>query len=143
MSNLLFISKLIERVVADQPVKHLDNNLLVEPFQSAYWHHLTETALVHVSNDILLFLDRQQANLLVLLDLSMALDTVDHEVLHARLSSSISLSGTVVTGTDPTSPAGPNSSLLAMDVPCLGGCPEGSHKDLWSDQYSLQYTHFP
>ena len=87
MSNLPFMSRLIERVVANQLVKHLDNHVLAEPFESAYHrHYSTETAQACMSNDILLSLDRQQAVLLMLLDLSAAFDMVDHQVLLTRLS---------------------------------------------------------
>ncbi len=97
VSNLPFMSKLIEKVVADQLVKHLDSHTLAEPFESAYCrHHSTETALLCVTNDILLSLDRPQVVLLVLLDLSVAFDTVDHEMLLARLSSRIGLCETAL-----------------------------------------------
>ena len=43
-----------------------------------------ETALLKVHNDILLNMDNQRVTLLVLLDLSSAFDTVDHELLLRR-----------------------------------------------------------
>ena len=43
--------------------------------------HSTETALLRVKNDILLNMNKQHVTLLVLLDLSAAFDTVDHNVL--------------------------------------------------------------
>ncbi len=47
VSNLVFLSKLIERVVALQLVDHLLNNGLMDEFQSAYRAgHSTETALL-------------------------------------------------------------------------------------------------
>ena len=46
--------------------------------------HSTETALRKVHNDILLSMDKQRVKLLVLLDLSEAFDTVNHQVLLTR-----------------------------------------------------------
>ena len=79
VSNLPYISKIIERVVAAQLNKHMSENNLYEVFQSAYKKsHSNETARTHVQNDILRSLDEKKCVLLVLLDLSSAFDTVDH-----------------------------------------------------------------
>ena len=51
--------------------------------------HSTETALVKIHHDILQAIDNQQCVLLVLLDLSAAFDTVDHEILIQRLQNRI------------------------------------------------------
>ena len=81
VSNLAYIGKTIEKVVVDQLDAHLTDNDLHEPLQSAYrTGHSTETALLKVSNDILLALDKRQCVYLVLLDLSAAFDTIDHTV---------------------------------------------------------------
>ena len=54
ISNLPFISKVIERVVAKQLTVYLQENDLHDQFQSAYRKdHSTETALIKVHNDIL------------------------------------------------------------------------------------------
>ena len=87
ISNLTFLSKVIEKVVALQLVDYIDNNGLCEVFQSAYRaHHSTERALLRVYNDIAMSIDNQTSVVLVLLDLSPAFDTVDHSLLLARLS---------------------------------------------------------
>ena len=58
VGNLSYISKLVERFVADQLVDHVIQNGLSKKFQSAYRaSHRTETALTHVRNDILLNMD--------------------------------------------------------------------------------------
>ena len=79
MSNLKFISKVLEKVIATQLSDHFSDNHLFKPFQLAYRRCCsTETALTRVSNDILHAVDSEQALFLVLLDLSSAYDTVDH-----------------------------------------------------------------
>ena len=82
VSNLAFVSKLIEKVVASQLTTYLTNNNLTEVFQSAYrQNHSTETALLCVYNDVICAIGQQKAVLLVLLDLSAAFDTVDYSCL--------------------------------------------------------------
>ena len=82
VSNLPFISKLVERVVADQLTKHMQINAPLPIHQSAYrQHHSTETVLGKVVSDILECMGRKEVALLVLLDLSAAFDTVDHNIL--------------------------------------------------------------
>ena len=86
VSNLPYLGKVIEKVAVNQLTNHLTENNLHESLQSAYQaNHSTETALVKVSNDILLALDKGQCVYLVLLDLSAAFDTIDHSVFLSRL----------------------------------------------------------
>ena len=86
ISNLTFLSKVLERVVAARLVTYLEENKLSEPNQSAYRKgHSIETALVRVQHDILNDIDGQQTVLLVLLDLSAAFDTVSHAELISTL----------------------------------------------------------
>ena len=86
VSNLTFLSKITEKVVAQQILQHISSNVLFPEFQSAYRSfHSTETALMRVCNDILLHMNKQHVVLLVFLDLSAAFDTVDHDVLLHRL----------------------------------------------------------
>ena len=90
ISNLPYISKMVEKVVAARLQKDLQDNQLYKPMQSAYRPaHSTETALVRVTNDLLCAVDKQQAVILVLLDLSAAFDTVDHDILLQRLQEEI------------------------------------------------------
>ena len=97
ISNLPFISKILEKVVANQLCDHLNRNGLFEEFQSGFRvHHSTETALVKVTNDLLMASDSGLVSILVLLDLSAAFDTIDHNILLQRLESEIQIKGTAL-----------------------------------------------
>ena len=86
MSNLCFVSKIIEKVIAVRFSKHLSDNYLYEQMQSAYHpNHNAEAALLRVRNDLLCILDEHKAAILVLLDFSAAFDTIDHTILLTRL----------------------------------------------------------
>ena len=62
VSNLPFLSKVLEKVVCKSVSDHKSMYNLEEPFQSAYRkNHSTETALVHVKDSILCALDRSDA----------------------------------------------------------------------------------
>ena len=59
ISNLPFVSKLLERVVVHQLTTYLTSNHLLPTHQSAYRrHHSTETARLSICNDALLAADR-------------------------------------------------------------------------------------
>jgi hypothetical protein len=97
VSNLTYISKVIERVVAQRLTKYLFANNLQEHLQSSYKKfHSTETALLKVQNDILQAIDGKKCILLVLLDLSAAFDTIDHKTLLSRLQKRLGINGTVL-----------------------------------------------
>jgi len=72
----------------------MENHNLHEIMQSAYkQYHSTETALVRVQNDILSNLDNKHGVILVLLDLSMAFDTIDHTTLLHQLAHRLGITG--------------------------------------------------
>ena len=97
VSNLNYISKILEKVVAAQLKKYLSVNNLNNPMQSAYREgHSTESALLSVGNEIHLDLAKGKCTALVLLDLSAAFDTIDHSILINRLSSLFGIKETVL-----------------------------------------------
>ena len=85
ISNLNFISKILERVVAVQLQTHLDEDGLMTAFQSAYRkHHSTESALLNIHNDIFLNMAQGSVTALTLLELSAAFHTIDCTILLDR-----------------------------------------------------------
>ena len=97
VSNLSFISKILEKVVLKQCQSHLVNNNLIEINQSAYRkNHSTETAVLSVMEELLSSMDKRLVSLVALLDLSAAFDTIDHNILLSRLQHSFGFSGTVL-----------------------------------------------
>ena len=95
ISNLNFISKITEKVVASRIKSHLLSNSLSSSFQSAYrMFHSTETTLLGMHNDLTLAMDRGEVTFLILLDLSAAFDTVDHSIILHRLQHWFGLHGT-------------------------------------------------
>ena len=97
VSSLPFVSKIVEKVVASRLNTHMAQNSILEPSQSAYRkHHSTETAHLKVQNDILQAIDRKKCVMLLLLDLSAAFDTIDHEILLQRLRVSGGVCGTAL-----------------------------------------------
>ena len=94
VSNLKYISKLIEREIVCQLREHLLRNNILEPMQSAYRRrHSTETALIKVQNDILLAMDNGNVTMLLLLDLSATFDNVWHSILINRLEKRVGIKG--------------------------------------------------
>ena len=94
VSNLPFLSKLLERVVQNRLQVFLDSSDLMPRSQSAYrQYHSTETAVTKVYNDMLLAADGGQVTALCLLDLTAAFDTVDHDLLLLRLERQFGIHG--------------------------------------------------
>ena len=94
VTNLSFISKILEKIVSSRLLDHIESNNLGEPLQSAYKRHYgTETALLKIQSDLLLAMDEFKASLVVFLDLSAAFDTIDHTMLVNSLRNDYGLCG--------------------------------------------------
>jgi len=97
ISNLSLISKIIERIVKSRLTVYLSSNSLLNPHQSAYCkHHSTETALSYIHHHLINAIGSQKLSCLCLLDLSVAFDTIDHNILITRLSSWFGIHGSVL-----------------------------------------------
>ena len=97
VSGLCFLSKLVERVVAKQLTSHINNNKPDNWHQSAYKPgHSTETALLSIKNEVHVSLACGEPTALVLLHLSAAFDTIDHNILLGYMKSWFGLGGTVL-----------------------------------------------
>jgi len=99
ISNLSFVSKLLECLVSNQLQSHVDTHSLLPPNQSAYRHgHSTETALLKVYSDLISALDSSSdhQSVLAVLDKTAAFDTADHSILLRRHERSYGVSGKLV-----------------------------------------------
>ena len=91
VSNLNFISKILERVVAVQLQTHLDEASLMTAFQSAYRkYHSTESAVLNIHNNILLnmacLFHNKGMSLPLPFWISATFDIIDHTILLDRLN---------------------------------------------------------
>lgn len=93
ISKLPLLSKVQEKIVFCEQ-KCLDDNGILEVFQSGFKTlHSTESALLRVFNDILLACDSGNH---IVLDLTAAFDTVDHNILISRLNDLVGIGGTAL-----------------------------------------------
>ena len=82
VSNLNFISKIVERCILQQFNRHCKNYNLLPEYQSSYrTNHNCETSLLKIVKDLLWGIKRHSVTAFVAMYLSAAFDTADHEVL--------------------------------------------------------------
>ena len=94
VSNLAFISKIVERAMLLQLSQHCQDFNLQPDYQSAYRpDYSCETAILKVSNDILWAFEKKSITALVAIDLSAAFDTVDQDILLQRLNAKYGIAG--------------------------------------------------
>lgn len=88
ISNLTFVSKLLEKAALVQINEHINSESLHCAFQSGYRpHHSCETSVFKLTYDIQEAINDRKMVGALFLDMSAAFDTVDHNVLLKRLSS--------------------------------------------------------
>ena len=97
VSNLSCISKVIEKVISIRILGHILDNNIADCFQSAYRAgHSCETALLRVYNAIVTAVGKGNGSRIVLLDLSVAFDTIDHYNLFYILEKYVGIGGSAL-----------------------------------------------
>ena len=87
VSNLPFLSKVVEKSVLLRFNRHCNEHNLMPNYQSAYRANFScETVLVKLTDNLLWAMEHQEVTPLVAIDLSAAFDTVDHDMLLSVLS---------------------------------------------------------
>ena len=97
VSNLPFLSKVVEKCMLKQFNIHCDNNNLVPNYQLAYRQNYSmETSIIKLCNDVLWAMENQQLTAFIAIGLSAAFDTVDHDILHNVLTTKFNVTGTAL-----------------------------------------------
>ena len=106
-------------------------------------HHSTETALVKITNDLLMASDKGLVSVLVLLDLSAAFNTIDYDILLQRLEHLIGIKGTALSWFK--SYLSDRSQFVHVndESSMHAKVSHGVHRVLYLDQFYLPYICFP
>ena len=94
VSNLQFISKVTEKAVLKQFIDHCDTYNLIPAYQSAYRRGFScKTSVLYLLNSALWAMESQCLLPCVMLDLSAAFDTVDHDLFLEVMEKRFAISG--------------------------------------------------
>ena len=94
ISNLSFLSKILEKAALQQVVEHIESNNLLPSYLSAYRKdHSVETAMIKMYSDLLKAVDQRKVCIVAMIDLSAAFDTVDVPIVINILKNEFNISG--------------------------------------------------
>ena len=81
VSLLPIFSNIIERVLCNQPIEHLEKHDILHEYQSGFRSkHPVNTCLDHFPNHILKGFGSGKSSEIILIDLEKAFDTLDHNI---------------------------------------------------------------
>ena len=131
ISNLDFISKILERLFLARIQSHITSSPSFNQYQSAYRrHHSTKTSILHTLDNILHSPDSGKSTIVISLDLSAAFDTIDHQILLSRLNTSFRISDTTLSWLQSYLTNRTSSVRIgrhcSSSVTCTTGVPQGS-----------------
>ena len=91
------MSKLIEKPVCDQLQEYLfDNNLYAMCLSANRVGNSTEIAILCVHNDVMYSLEKRHGAILIMPDLSAAVEAIDHDIFLHRLHPKFGVNGTAL-----------------------------------------------
>ena len=97
VSNLTFLSKVVEKAALNQLVAHFDNNILMPDYQSVYRANQScETAILKLVNDSLWAMENKYLTAMIKIELSAVFDTVDHDILLNTLHCKFGISDSAI-----------------------------------------------
>ena len=83
---LCFLSKVLDKIAYDQITEYLNSSNLLDPLQAKFRrHHSTQTALLKLTDDMRMAIDKKKVTLLLLFDFSKVFDTVSPSKLLRKL----------------------------------------------------------
>ena len=130
ISLLPVLSKVCERVALHQLTSYLTTNHRLSVHQSGNktWHS-TETSLIHSTDSILKAIDQKKVTAVILLDMSKAFDSINHNILLAKLED-VGVSSTCLAWfksyLSERYQAVRINSTLSEKLPVVSGVPQGS-----------------
>ena len=87
ISTFPTLARIFERLAYDQLANYLERNKYLTKYQSGFHKfYSTVTAMLSNSDDWLLNIDKGWLNGIIFFDLKKAIDTIDHDILLAKLS---------------------------------------------------------
>ena len=97
VSNLPYLSKLVEKAMLAQINSHCNTNNLLHDYQSAYRENRScKTVLLKLVNDLHWAMERKNVTALIALDILAAFDMANHGILLSTLNYKFGIDGTVL-----------------------------------------------